>query len=160
MGPGGSGGFKAKDITTPSGLYVEFLPLLKDCDKKLNFTSKNSKTVLTRRLALTNYKICSEMRVPKESSSWSCLYYKFDFSKASEFRAEITDGGYQLKCGISSTVPVLGDDSYPTFDRGFTPNTWVNVSNLSGVQYIGFCQAGTVANNSEGWIQLHNIYYR
>lgn len=149
-------------ISTPTGYKYAFIPCVEELRKSLAFSSANSATTLDYVFSVNNNTLsgpCMKMTVPIASQSWSCLYKKFDFTNVSKIFVSLAQSGYQFKAGISSTEPVATSSGYPSFNKEISANTWVDVSRLTGEQYIGLCQAGTTASNMQGIIQLYGIYY-
>lgn len=150
-------------ISTPPGYKYAFIPCVEELRKLLAFSSANSATTLEYVFSAGNgYTLngpCMKMTVPIERNSWSCLYQKFNFTNVNKIFVSLVQSGYQFKAGISASVPVATSSGYPSFSKEISANTWVDVSGLTGEQYIGLCQAGTTASNMQGIIQLYGIYY-
>lgn len=150
-------------ISVPTGYKYIFLPCIAELRNKLAFSSGNSATTLeylfTTGDGFTLNGPCMKMTVPIASQSWSCLYQKIDFTNINKIFVSLVQSGYQFKAGISSSVPVATSSGYPSFTKEISANAWVDVSNLTGEQYLGLCQAGTTGNNKQGIIQLYGIYY-
>lgn len=149
-------------ISTPPGYKYAFIPCVEELRKSLAFSSANSATTLDYVFSVNNNTLsgpCMKMTVPIERNSWSCLYQKFNFTNVNKIFVSLVQSGYQFKAGISASVPVATSSGYPSFSKEISANTWVDVSSLTGEQYIGLCQAGTTGDNKQGIIQLYGIYY-
>lgn len=150
-------------ISVPTGYKYTFLPCIEELRNSLAFSSANSKTLLEYTFSTSNgFTLngpCMKMTVPIERNSWSCLYQKFNFTNVNKIFVSLVQSGYQFKAGISASVPVATSSGYPSFSKEISANTWVDVSSITGEQYIGLCQAGTTSDNKQGIIQLYGIYY-
>lgn len=150
-------------ISVPSGYKYAFLPCIEKLRNELAFSSANSATTLEYVFSTGDgFKLngpCMKMTVPIARNSWSCLYQKFNFTNVNKIFVSLVQSGYQFKAGISASVPVATSSGYPSFSKEISANTWVDVSLLTGEQYIGLCQAGTTGDNKQGIIQLYGIYY-
>lgn len=150
-------------ISVPSGYKYAFLPCIEKLRNELAFSSANSATTLEYVFSTGDgFKLngpCMKMTVPIASRSWSCLYQKIDFTHINKIFISLVQSGYQFKAGISSSVPVATSSGYPSFSKEISANYWVDVSSLTGEQYLGLCQAGTTGDNKQGIIQLYGIYY-
>ena len=150
-------------ISVPTGYKYAFLPYIEKLRNELAFSSANSATTLEYVFStgdgFTLNGPCMKMTVPIARNSWSCLYQKFNFTNVNKIFVSLVQSGYQFKAGISASVPVATSSGYPSFSNGISANTWVDVSSLTGEQYIGLCQAGPTGDNKQGIIQLYGIYY-
>lgn len=150
-------------ISVPTGYKYAFLPYIEKLRNELAFSSANSATTLEYVFSTGDgFKLngpCMKMTVPIARNSWSCLYQKFNFTNVNKIFVSLVQSGYQFKAGISASVPVSTSSGYPSFSKEISANTWVDVSRLTGEQYIGLCQAGTTGDNAQGIIQLYGIYY-
>lgn len=148
-------------ISVPSGYKYVFLPCIEKLRNELAFSSANSATTLEYVFSTGDgFKLngpCMKMTVP--IASRSCLYQKIDFTHINKIFISLVQSGYQFKAGISSSVPVATSSGYPSFSKEISANYWVDVSSLTGEQYLGLCQAGTTGDNKQGIIQLYGIYY-
>ena len=158
-----AGGAGKPAISAPSGYKYAFLPCIEKLRNELAFSSANSATTLEYVFSTGNgFTLngpCMKMTVPMASQSWSCLYQKIDFTRINKIFISLVQSGYQFKAGISSSVPIATSSGCPSFSKEISANNWVDVSSLTGVQYLGLCQAGTPGSNMKGIIQLYGIYY-
>lgn len=150
-------------VSAPTGYKYSFIPCIEELRNSLAFSSANSETLLEYVFStgggFTLNGPCMKMTVPIARNSWSCLYQKFNFTNVNKIFVSLVQSGYQFKAGISASVPVATSSGYPSFSKEISANTWVDVSLLTGEQYIGLCQAGTTGDNKQGIIQLYGIYY-